>query len=138
MVKPIDKSKRIMAIVFTIAIFSYLVYIFFTPPTDEGAHIKCVTKTLFSVNCLSCGLTRFVYFALHGDFATAFQYNVLGPLLLLILGIIYFYFIRWSFWDKSFPQIPVWLAWAFLVFAVVYSILRNLPFESLKFLVPPS
>jgi len=131
-------SKKIVAIVLTIAIFSYLVYIFFVPPTEEGAHIGCMTKTVLRVNCMSCGLTRFVYFAMHGDFATAFQYNILGPFLLLVLLVIYFYFIRWSFFDKPFPKIPTWLAWGFLTFAVVYSILRNLPFESLKFLAPPS
>ncbi|MBN2879758.1 MAG: DUF2752 domain-containing protein [Clostridia bacterium] len=101
-------------------------------------HIRCVTKTVLNLNCMSCGLTRFVYFAMHGDFGTAFRYNILGPFLLLVLLVIYFYFIRWSFFDKEFPRIPAWFAWAFLAFAIVYSVLRNLPYESLAFLAPPS
>ena len=133
-----DKLKKIMAVVLTIAIFSYLIYIYFVPPTEGGVHIKCVTKTLFNANCMSCGLTRFVYFAMHGDFSTAFKYNILGPFLLFVLLTIYFYYMRWSFFDKPFPKIPVWLVWAFFAFAVIYSVLRNLPYEPFKFLAPPS
>ena len=131
-------QKKIMATVFTVAIFSYLIYIYFVSPNDGGVHIQCLTKQVLNLNCMSCGLTRFFYFAMHGDFATAFQYNILGPLLLVILGIIYFYFMRWSFLDKPFPKISPWIAWAFLIFAVVYSILRNIPYEPLRFLAPPS
>ena len=131
-------SKKTVAIVLTIAIFSYLTYIFFVPPSDGGFHIKCLTKTLFNFNCMGCGLTRFVYFAMHGDFQTALQYNVLGPLLLIILAVIYFYFLRWALFDKDFPEVRLWLVWAFLVFAVVYSILRNIPYEPFEFLAPPS
>ena len=131
-------SKKIMAVVVTIAIISYLDYVYFVPPTGEGAHIKCMTKTILGLNCMSCGLTRFVYFAMHGEFAIAFQYNIMGPLLVVALLIFFFYFLRWSFYDKPFPEIPVWFAWAFLAFAVIYSVFRNLPFEQFKFLAPPS
>jgi len=133
-----NHHKKVMAIVLTVAIISYLAYLYFVPPTEGGAHISCVTKTVLNLNCMSCGLTRFVYFAMHGDFAEAFRYNILGPFLIVVLLVIYFYFIRWSFFDKEFPRIPAWLAWAFLAFAVVYSVLRNLPYESLAFLAPPS
>lgn len=127
-----------MAIVVTIAIISYLAYVYFVPPTGEGVHISCMTKTIFGLNCMSCGLTRFVYFAMHGDIVMALQYNIMGPILVVALLVFYFFFIRWSFTDKPFPKIPLWFACVFLTFAVIYSLLRNLPFEPFKFLAPPS
>lgn len=130
--------KKIMAIVLTIAIFSYLAYIYFVPPTEDGTHIMCPTKQIFHLNCVGCGMTRFVYFLMQGDFRQALQYNFFGPFLLLTLIVVYFYFIRWSFFDKPFPKTPTWLAWAFLTFVVAYSILRNIPVEQLKFLAPPN
>lgn len=126
-----------MAVVATIAIISYMIYVYNVPPTGGGAHLKCVSKTIFGFNCVSCGMTRFVYFILHGDFRTALSYNIAGPIIIAILLIFYFYFIRWSFFNKPLPSIPVWLAWAFLAFAVIYSLLRNLPFEPFIFLAPP-
>ncbi len=130
--------KKIMAVVITIAIILYTLYVYYVPPTGEGSHISCMTKTLLGLNCMSCGLTRFVYFALHGDFTTALQYNIMGPLLVAVLLIFYIYFIRWSFFNKPIPAIPMWLVYAFVAFAIIYSVLRNLPFEPFKFLAPPS
>ncbi len=130
--------KKIMAIVITIAIFSYLIYIYFVPPTEGGVHIVCPTKQFLHLNCVGCGMTRFVYFIMKGDFMQALSYNFFGPFLLLVLLVIYFYFLRWSFFDKQIPKIPTWLAWTFLVFVIVYSVLRNLPIEEFRFLAPPS
>ena len=127
-----------MAIVLTTAIFSYLIYIYFVPPTEGGIHIQCISRLLLHANCFSCGMTRFVYFAMHGDFASAFQYNFFGPLILLVLAIVYFYFIRWAFVNKPFPNVPLWIVWVFLSFVLVYSVLRNLPIDALAFLAPPS
>ncbi len=130
--------KTSIAIAITIAILSYLLYIYFEPPGEESLHIKCFTKTVFNLNCMSCGLTRFVYFAMHGDWQTAFRYNIFGPFLLLALAIIYFYYMRWSLFDKYFPEIPLWTVWAFLAFFIIYSILRNIPLKVFQVLVPPS
>ena len=127
-----------MAIVLTVAIFSYLVYVFFVPPTEGGAHLQCVSKTLFNLNCFSCGMTRFVCFAMHGDFVSAFQYNVFGPVILLLLTTVYFLFMRWALKGKAIPNIPMWVVWAVLAFILIYSILRNLPIEAIQFLAPPS
>ena len=74
-------GKKILAIVITIAMFAYLGYVYFNPPTEGGLHITCITKTMLGFNCMGCGMTRFVYFAMHGDFSEALRYNVLGPLL---------------------------------------------------------
>jgi len=129
--------KKIIAIALTAAIFSYLIYIYFVPPEGGSVHLVCPTKQIFNLNCVGCGLTRFVYFAVHGDFNQALKYNVFGPLIILVLLIIYFYFIRWSFFNKPFPEVKPWLVWAFLAFVVIYSVLRNLPFQKLRFLAPP-
>lgn len=131
-------NKKIMAIVITIAIFAYMVYVYFSNPTGEGVHIQCVTKQILNLNCVGCGMTRFVYYCMHLDFFTALQYNFFGPLLLVLLLTIYIYFIRWSFFDKPMPQVPVWVTWVFVVFAIVYTVCRNIPYEPFAFFSPPA
>lgn len=127
-----------MAIVLTIAIVSYALYVYIKPPTSGGVYLYCFTHRFFNLYCVGCGMTRFVYYLMHFDIIMAMQYNFFGFLILLMLMVIYIYYIRWSFFDARIPNVPVWLAWAFLVFVVVYSVCRNLPFESFSFLSPPN
>lgn len=43
--------------------------------------IPCIFRTVTGLPCLACGLTRSFVFSAHGNFYSAFQMHLLGPLL---------------------------------------------------------
>ena len=55
--------------------------------TNGIIKLECVFKSLFSVRCPGCGLTRSFRSILNLDFYNAFNYNILG-IPLFIIGIV--------------------------------------------------
>ncbi len=52
--------------------------------------IPCIFKTLFSVPCPACGMTRACFSVLKGDFAAAFEYHSLWLLLPIVVALYWF------------------------------------------------
>jgi Protein of unknown function (DUF2752) len=44
-------------------------------------NVPCIFHSLTGVPCLACGLTRSYVFTAHGNFASAFNMHLLGPLM---------------------------------------------------------
>ena len=55
-------------------------FIFFGVLIPFGIY-KCPIKTIFGINCPSCGMTRAFIAAIKLDFRSAFQYHPLFPLI---------------------------------------------------------
>lgn len=51
----------------------------------EDIETVCVFKTVTSIPCPLCGLTRSAAATLHGDFTAGFRFHPLGPILLIAL-----------------------------------------------------
>ena len=113
-----------------------LLYLYFTGE-GEGAGIPCVFHQITGFYCSGCGSSRALRSILHLDLYQALRYNaiftVVFPLLAAYfcgLGISYIRFGK----DRISGKIPMKLVWLFIAGALLYGILRNIPFFS--FLAP--
>ncbi len=102
--------------------------VFFLNPATHSIYPVCQFHKLTGLNCPGCGMTRALYALLHGDFSAALHDNA------LFIGGIFFLTARTGWWllnhrrgrtDGEF--VPVKFLWPLLVFALVFTLLRNLP-----------
>lgn len=82
---------KIIVIILSYFLFSILLFIF----SGINIIIPCIWKTLFSVECLGCGLTTAFIRLLHFDFHGAYEANKL-IFIVLPFGIWYI----WKDWIK--------------------------------------
>ena len=109
--------------------------LFFFNPSAHGFYPVCLFHELTGLNCPGCGGTRAAYQLLHGHLLLALRDNALFILTLLALA-------RHGLWfaARKIRHQPATLAvspkvlWTFVVVAVVFSVLRNLP--AFSFLSP--
>ena len=104
-------------------------------PSAHGFYPVCLFHKLTGLNCPGCGGTRAAYQLLHGQLLLALRDNAL--FVLALAGLI----VRGAwFAARKLRHRPASLAvspkalWAFLVVAVAFSVLRNLP--AFSFLSP--
>ncbi|MBU6411582.1 MAG: DUF2752 domain-containing protein [Verrucomicrobiota bacterium] len=97
-------------------------------PSKHGFYPVCEFHEMTGLNCPGCGSTRAAYALLHGRLTVALRDNALFVLSLAGLA-------AWSVrsaWRK-WRNLPAALdlspkvLWAFLVAALVFTVLRNLP-----------
>jgi hypothetical protein len=102
------------------------------PPTQYGFYPQCPIRELFDLQCPGCGATRAVAALLRGHFIEAMKFNSLITLLLpfaAAYGIVCYIRlvqrkpIRW-------PQPPRPILYAAFAVAVVFTVIRNLAFDS--------
>lgn len=109
--------------------------LYFFDPTTNGFYPVCRFHQLTGLNCPGCGATRACHALLHGDLSTAFRDNALIvlslPALLLRGGWLALARYRGR---PAGSWLAVNQAWMFLVIALVFSVLRNLP--AFSFLSP--
>jgi hypothetical protein len=90
----------------------------------------CLIKTLFGINCPVCGITRSVLSMLHFNFSQAFLYHPLGPVIAILLILIFSYFlltflfrekmnVRWSREVRLFSRIDTSLVILLVGFWIV-------------------
>ena len=103
-----------------------MVYLF--NPSTHAFYPVCAFHALTGLNCPGCGTTRSLYALLHGNLRLALKDNALFILALAALAV----------WGGSvavrkirnqpatFNISPIFL-WLFLVVALVFAVVRNLP-----------
>jgi hypothetical protein len=102
--------------------------VFFFNPGTHGFYPVCLFHELTGLNCPGCGSTRALFALLHGHFQLALKDNAL---FLLTLAVLAFWGVR-IFLQKlkhqpaTFSASPKFFL-AFLVVAIVFGVLRNLP-----------
>lgn len=91
------------------------------------------------IYCPGCGSTRSLTRLFHGDVLGAFRYNVIAP---PTFALAFWLFVvgEYDRWRGVFvPRgSTIALATAWLIVAIVFMILRNLPFECFDLLRPPT
>ena len=105
--------------------------VFFYNPAQNDFYPVCQFHRLTGLNCPGCGMTRALYALLHGNVLTALRDNAL-----FVAGI-FFLAVRgaWFWWKQPATEFfPVRWLWLFLLVALLFTVLRNLP--AFSFLSP--
>jgi hypothetical protein len=117
-----------VTVVAGMTIFGTGAVLYFFNPSRYGFYPVCEFHELTGLNCPGCGGTRAAYQLLHGDIVQALHDNALFLVSLAALvgrG-------AWLAVGKirnrpAAPFLPPWTLWVFLVVAVLFTVLRNLP-----------
>jgi hypothetical protein len=135
-------STRSPLIFFVVAIAAFVgitgaAVLFFFNPTKSSFYPICQFHQLTGLYCPGCGATRASYQLLHGNFLAALHDNALFVVSLAALAVRGVWFLKREIYRQPVRFfIPPIALWVFLVVALVFVILRNLPFFS--FLAPLS
>ncbi len=77
-------SKRGKDIVTVLALVALCLLLYFVNPTEATLY-RCPVYYSLGIKCPGCGSLRAMHYLLHGDFPTAVHYNLMVPVLLLLL-----------------------------------------------------
>jgi hypothetical protein len=109
--------------------------LFFFNPSQYGFYPVCLFHKVTGLNCPGCGGTRAAYQLLHGHLLLALRDNALFVLTLAALaGRGAWFAVRKLRQQPAALGVSPKMLWAYLVFIVAFSLLRNLP--SFAFLSP--
>jgi hypothetical protein len=115
-------------IVLTLAALGSGAVLFFFDPTKYGFYPVCLFHSLTGWNCPGCGGTRAAYQLLHGHLLRALRDNALFVVMLTGLAM---WSLRWLVRKmRNQPatfNVPARAWWWFLVGALIFTVLRNLP-----------
>ena len=109
--------------------------LFFFNPSTHGFYPVCLFHEVTGLNCPGCGGTRAAYQLLHGHLLQALRDNALFVLILAALAARGAWFVaRKIRRQPATLAVPPKVLWGFLIVAIVFSVLRNLP--AFSFLSP--
>jgi len=102
--------------------------LFFFDPSKHGFYPICLFHTLTGWNCPGCGGTRAAYQLLHGHLLRALRDNALFVLTLAVLaGGAGYWLVQKARKRPVTINVPAGVWWGFLIVALVFTVLRNLP-----------
>ncbi len=108
-----------------------LILLYFVNPEKIELEL-CFSRRIFHFYCAGCGATRATYALLHGNFTAALRYNPVYVIILIpLFAYLWFLLGVQTFFPNRFRLPLPGFRWAvtLLVLLVLYSLLRNLPFE---------
>lgn len=107
-------------------------------PSTAGFFPVCPLYAMTGLACPGCGMTRGLHALLHGDPLGALDYNLLLPAILFFFGYLFvslfLTFARGR--GLGFKIFKPSAVWGFFAFALVFSVVRNLPFYPFNILYP--
>jgi hypothetical protein len=113
-------------------------YVFAFDPTDQQRDPlgPCAFKAVTGLDCPGCGGTRMVWYLLHGDLGEAARHHVVA---LIAVPFLAYLFLAWAARRIFMVGLPVLRipgkAWGgYLAGWLVFSVLRNLPWEPFNYL----
>jgi hypothetical protein len=115
-----------------------LYWLWATDPLSGSYYPKCWLKSLTHINCAACGSGRATYSLLHLDLMAAIRQNVLYVALLPLLVYQSVRLYADWFWQIRLPLFEWKNSYSvgLLVVAIVFMLLRNLPFYPFTLLFP--
>ena len=116
------------AIVLVLAALGSGAVLFLFDPAKHGFYPICLFHSLTGWNCPGCGATRAAYQLLHGHLLRALHDNALFILTLAALAAQGAWFVTQKIRNRPGAfRAPPKVLWAFLVIALAFTVLRNLP-----------
>jgi len=113
---------------------------FIDPEKSPGITLKCQTYELTGLYCPGCGETRSLHALLHGRILDAFDYNLLFPFVVVVVGWFFLVGLTTLICRKRVMWIPerfpVWIAVLLGVIIVLFTVLRNIPVWPFSILAP--
>jgi len=83
---PHRNRNRILAGFGATAMVAGLTLLIFFDPSSESFFPACPLYTTTGLACAGCGLTRATHAIIHGDLYRGIRYNILSPLVMVLLG----------------------------------------------------
>jgi hypothetical protein len=107
-------------------------------PTTAGFFPVCPLYSMTGLACPGCGMTRGTHALLHGDVVGALDYNLLLPAILFFFGYLFVSLFLTAARGRglSFELFKPKIVWGFFAVALVFSVVRNLPFYPFSILYP--
>ncbi|MFI5956983.1 DUF2752 domain-containing protein [Cryptosporangium sp. NPDC051539] len=106
-------------------------YVLQNDPTDSQLDPlgPCAFKLLTGLDCPGCGGTRMVWYLLHGNIAQAARFHIVALVAVPILAWAYIVWTAKRVAGITLPskRIPLIAVFGYLLFWVVFAVLRNLP-----------
>lgn len=106
-------------------------YVLQNNPTDAQLDPlgPCAFKLLTGFDCPGCGGTRMVWYLLHGNVFQAARYHIVALLAVPVLAWVYVVWAVHRVTGHKLPskRIPLPLILGYLLFWIVFAVLRNLP-----------
>lgn len=107
-------------------------------PTTAGIFPACPFHALTGLACPGCGMTRGLHALMHGDPLGALDYNLILPGILFFFGYLFISLVLTAGRGRglNFRIFTPIVVWGFFGLALVFTILRNLPYYPFNILAP--
>ena len=130
--------ERILAAGGISAITAGALAVKFFNPVTAGFFPQCPLYALTGLNCPGCGLTRGFHALFSGDILSALHFNALIPIYAFIFGylMISMFLIAVKGRGLSWKIFPPAAMYGFLILALVFAVLRNVPVYPFNLLAP--
>lgn len=116
-----------------------IIYFFSFYSNQNPFAIKCIFHSVTGLWCPGCGGQRAFSLFVHGHILDALRHNILLPFALYFIAIAYYAIIGKIFLKVEFGNklhLSPNFARNFLIFLLVYGILRNIPIAPFIYLAP--
>lgn len=107
-------------------------------PSNVNFFPVCPLYSMTGIACPGCGLTRGFHALFHGDILTALDYNAMLPFYAVFLGYLFIslFLIAWRGRGLSTSVFKMKWVYTYICVAVVFVVLRNLPYYPFNILYP--
>ncbi|MCB0464112.1 MAG: DUF2752 domain-containing protein [Aequorivita sp.] len=135
-----DTIKFLKIALITTLLGGFFIIFFSYNPSENSFFIPCPFHYITGLFCPGCGSQRAIHLLLHGDILGAFRFNPLMvltlPILIYSLGIT---LVNWIFGTKYrfILFYSNFFIFGYFGIAIIYWVLRNLPFFPFNLLAPP-
>ena len=131
-----ELQKRILSGVTALGMLGSAFGVWYFDPSNESFFPICPLFSLTGFACPGCGMTRAMHSLVHGDVYTAIDYNILSPIVFILLFVIFTSLslkaIRGSGLAYRPPTLRVQSA--IFIAVMVFGIVRNIPAYPFTFL----
>jgi hypothetical protein len=133
-----SNTERIFAAAGVLSAAAGAFFVSYFNPVTAGFFPQCPLYTLTGLHCPGCGLTRGFHALFHGDVLTAIDYNAMIPVYAFVLGYLMISMTLIAVRGRGFSWniLPAWAVYGFLIVAIIFAVVRNLPVYPFNLLAP--
>ncbi|CAN5627862.1 DUF2752 domain-containing protein [soil metagenome] len=131
-------TERLLAAAGIVSAVGGAAFVTFFNPTTAGFYPVCPLFQTTGFACPGCGLTRGFHALFHGEVLTAIGFNAMLPLWAFIFSYLFFAMFVIAVRGRA-PKLEVFkpqYIWGFFILALVFAVVRNLPYYPFTLLYP--